>query len=1286
MEYQSILPPRKSNSNKKSKTKQSKDLNFLLNRDYRTSENDSFVNAGDDLRYRVSATTPPPKKNLLQKTGGVAKGLGEGIASSYNRTSQGIAESLAYNTKDQKNARKAVEQAQNSDAQIASTLAKASKNADQATKDRINKVLESNKGNSLDTFQKANERNKQIQDRTDPLKAAAAIASIGLDITTLGTGTAAIQAAKLAAKQGGKVAAKQTAKRIASGASQGSAAGGLNAVQENGKDVTFKDIAKGASIGAALGGALPSVAPILKGADKAVSNVAGKAGLKQLSQDGVFGTLDKAVSKAGSKITYAGSDLISKTKVGQKVIGLKDDFLSKWVSDLHPVYKALKRSDFNGKTTGAYAAARESVGNANRALSYSQDFIENNQNAKTVTQGLQERGPDLIKTRKEFDEYAKARSELELATSGKKEFSPEKIAEYKKRLDAVGGDKFDKEYQGLVGIYKDVNDLRLQNGTMSKADHQRFLDEPYDYIRQQRELPDWLIKKPGGDGTGSKVSIAKSQAIQKRNKYADSELLSPLETLTKTVQLAHVEIYRNKAAKSVYSLLEQAGEAKLMRSTDLVRERQALLADLKNSKPIVTKLNRLIRTQGKQVRQLQTILNDLNKKGMNIRLKEGGNNLPQDFLPSGLGKKLGPKDTRAFLKALVAEDPAKLKQIRKMIESRDAKLAPLLDQVEIASRDLQELYAQRTGIYNQAMATKVTVDKARNTTMSFLDDGVENVAKIDPSIASAVHNWDKQSQNVLNETLRFANQVFKYGTTGANAGFAIPNFIADQVGSAINSKSIFVTHNPVNFVHSLFISLGVPLTAKDRQLLLSYNKANKGQLSINQYTKPKSAERAANELVKNGAGVGQKFYTNIRHGKEGLRQLFDSTESLVGFTEKLTRVQNYRGTYKKASKQGLDKEALANQAARENSIDFLEFGSYGRVVNNFIPYFNASIQGNRTLLRNLSERPVSTTAKITTLISVPVASTTIWNTSDKDRKAIYNTIPEYVKEGNFVIISPGAKWNADKKRWDGVYTIKKPPGSKELSEPIRKYIEYTSDNDSDKAKTLKGFLGENAGSLAGDFGSIASPIDFSSPDKFLSSVTPQILKPTAEAISNHNFFTGEQIVSDSKLKLPVEEQKNTQYSQLTSHIAGIFNTSPLKVDQWIKQTFGEVGTNTVNSVDRLSGAPKEAVGGRSLPESIKRRFTDIPGGEDADAFYKTYNPARQDYNSVNNKINDLISPTSYKPKEAQRIADEYNATVDKRFENFYKQYGNSPTLDPEWAERIGELKFKKINAKARAKD
>lgn len=1255
--------------------------------------------------------------------------------------------------------------------------------------------------------------------KLDAKKLAAQDAETFLNVATLGIGTGIKQVGKEAVilggkellEQGAKQTAKQAAKTIgkniigtsakelAGNAAKdgliGGAYGYTSDIRSRAKDDTsLMPDAKNILIGTTIGAAIPVVGKGAKtfvaGADKQVGKQVAAAGekilekspkseiaaadsamrkaLSEIGTNGVVGTLDKYAATAGRKVGYAASDLANKTKAGQAVTALKDDFMTKWVTNFHPLYKVLKRADAEGTTTGAYVAAREAIGNANRATAFAEDFLNTNEHAQQLAGAFAAMpGADAQKHLFEFDTFAKNQSETDLAAAGKKEFTKGKTAGVEEAMAKYTPEQkeaYGAMYKNLVGIHDNLNDFRLENGLISKEQHKAFKEDPFDYVRVQRELPDWLQDKAKGQGAGSKASISGTSAIQRLSKKAEAEQLSPIETMMKTVQTAHVEAYRNKAANTVYGLLKDAGEADILRSTDIVRAKQALLKDLHETKPIVTKLTRTLRADAKGAKNLQREVDKLSQRGLDISTgavkeadvlpngktvtiktvptvtksnapvhmddlkqtytvkaalqKEYGSGktavaqmtadihnggwsqlmalnpnisestaksiadqvLVKDSIKQGFVRVSEKGSTNKTLKQgvrdLITADPAQLKLVRRMIETRQPKLAGMMDSIELMNRDLHELHQKRSGQWTEAQGMKTGVKKTNLPTVSFLDDGVENIYKTDPAVASAINNWTGQQQNVLNGFFRATNNIFKFGTTGGNIGFALPNVAGDIPGAFINSKNGIGFINPVTFLDSLYLSIGgKPMNEADRALVAGYSKGNKGATTINQYSKKPDAKRLAQQFAGYDSSAGEKLYTTLRHPLGIPRKVAETVDNIIAIGENTTRIQAKRAEKNRLLKKGvteIEADRLSNIAARENSVDFLEMGEYGKVINSLFPYFNATIQGSRTMLRNLSERPVSTSGKIAAVVGVPTVATTVWNTSDKKRNDIYKTIPDYVKENNYIVVTPGAHWNAEKKKWDGVLILKKPPGFAQFAEPARKYVEYKA-NGGDEG--IGNFLKENAGSIASDFGQAIQPIDFSNKWKFINSVTPQALKPTLQSVINKNLYTGQDIVPGSMDALDPKDQHYDNYSRLTGYFGNMFNVSPLQADSWIKSTFGELGTNAQHYIDKdLLNAPGSQTGGRSVEESITRRFSGAPGGADTDAFYSNYTKASNARKVTSAKVTALVK--AGRVNEAKRRADEYNSSINDRFSDFMSEYKDSPTYDPGWDDKINNLPIK----------
>jgi hypothetical protein len=138
----------------------------------------------------------------------------------------------------------------------------------------------------------------------------------------------------------------------------------------------------------------------------------------------------------------------------------------------------------------------------------------------------------------------------------------------------------------------------------------------------------------------------------------------------------------------------------------------------------------------------------------------------------------------------------------------------------------------------------------------------------------------------------------------------------------------------------------------------------------------------------------------------------------------------------RAIKNGM--ESWQASALARDYIDFGQFGVTGQVVNKIFPYFNASIQGTRGLLRNWKEKPLETTYKMAQLIfidqSLNLTHRTLFPQSYEDTSDI--------TFDNFFVIPTGISWK-DKDnitRWLSL-KIPKDPAQKFFSAFIRRAID-----------------------------------------------------------------------------------------------------------------------------------------------------------------------------------------------------------------------------------------------------
>lgn len=518
---------------------------------------------------------------------------------------------------------------------------------------------------------------------------------------------------------------------------------------------------------------------------------------------------------------------------------------------------------------------------------------------------------------------------------------------------------------------------------------------------------------------------------------------------------------------------------------------------------------------------------------------------------------------------------------------------------------------------------KITEDapkKAEEGTISVLNNGVKETWAVNKDIEQAAKGLDIQSLGPILRALAMPTRIAKLGITGINLPFIVSNIARDQVTAAINADKALATSvaNPVNFVKSLWTAIG---HGKD------YDEFVRNAAGGTSFDIARDQALESLEKLKSSRSFGGKIAYTIKNPSELLR----SVEDIIGRSEELTRIQQYKGTKDALLKQGMseaDATAQAARAARENTVDFMRRGEYGSVMNSFLMYLNANIQGTRTFLRNFKNKPLQTATKIATLVYTPMALSSAWNMSDPKRRAIYEDIPEYEKQNNFIFIPSGNI----KQNEDGTWPVIKIPISQEVSNIAqlpRYWIEKMYDiNPMNITKVAQSLLGT------------VSPFGTTGGETF-SALVPQILKPSLEVKQNKSLFTGLPIVPKSMENIEPKYQTKSYTSGTIRKLAGALGISPIQAEYWINGTFGSVTPQVINAIDQVMAAlgqiPKDQIGGRTIIDSIFRRFMITQGGESERQTTESYSQFTQDVATKKFLEKQAMMPIY---KQVQSLVDE----------------------------------------------
>jgi hypothetical protein len=334
--------------------------------------------------------------------------------------------------------------------------------------------------------------------------------------------------------------------------------------------------------------------------------------------------------------------------------------------------------------------------------------------------------------------------------------------------------------------------------------------------------------------------------------------------------------------------------------------------------------------------------------------------------------------------------------------------------------------------------------------------------------------------------------------------------------------------------------------------------------------------------------AGKSKVSKILYTVTSPKELLRAVEDIVGRSEEVSRIAQFEGAKSQAIKKGLSEERaniIASKAARENSVNFMRRGEWGSVLNSAFLYFNAGIQGVRTWGRALKERPIEAGSKFIATFGLPLAAITAWNLNDPKRREVYEDIAESEKENSMIIV-PNNAVKDENNRWN-VIKIPLTPGTGDAAQIFRHAVESVKDYD---PVAFEDIYKSAVGSI--------SPIGTSS-NEAISTLTPQAIKPTIESITNRNFFFGSDIVPQSKEDLPPELQTKESTTGTAKVIGDKFGASPIKVDAFLKATFGSIAPQIQRQTDKLLAKAgvidEDEIKGVSVAEAIAKRFNSAYG-------------------------------------------------------------------------------------------
>lgn len=533
-----------------------------------------------------------------------------------------------------------------------------------------------------------------------------------------------------------------------------------------------------------------------------------------------------------------------------------------------------------------------------------------------------------------------------------------------------------------------------------------------------------------------------------------------------------------------------------------------------------------------------------------------------------------------------------------------------------------------------------TLKHADPTAFAFTvwQNGEQVVYRTTPEIYDALTNNDAQTNRF---TIKMASSIAQTLRTGAtiSPSFIVRNLLRDTMSATVNSKTGFY----LPFVDNV---RGAWKLHFDKEFSAEYH-ASGASMSTYMRADADSSRDLTKELL------GHKYDSYpvvVKQVRQLISYAWHKYEKFGNLIEDSTRA----GEFRRARNQGLSIDQ-AGQLAREITLDFSRHGKKGQIVNKYVPFFNATIQGTDKFIRTFKDNPMR--AILNTVIWIILPSLGLWAINHDDDW--YKELDENTKYTNWAIPLPG-----------GTHLLI--PKPQEVGILFGSGIEAVLNQ-------MTGTDPHGMKEWARQYAEAMTP-----------SLYPAVVRPLIEWMTNYSFWTGRNLVPASLQKAPSEMQFTSYTSELAKSLgdtwlAKSIKLSPIAIDNWISGWFGSAGRFIANTLND----PISYVRGNSRPSEPAKYWYEMPvigsfvrqngqNSEYVNRMYEIQKDMNDDYErSDAGKQRKGKKSSSNKPKELKQV-DTAVKSVSKLNKEI-KAIRNDPKKDPDRKRQEIDQRRTKIN-------
>lgn len=448
----------------------------------------------------------------------------------------------------------------------------------------------------------------------------------------------------------------------------------------------------------------------------------------------------------------------------------------------------------------------------------------------------------------------------------------------------------------------------------------------------------------------------------------------------------------------------------------------------------------------------------------------------------------------------------------------------------------------------------------------YFENGTKKMVAVPEAMASALKTSSPETADFVSKLAALSSGWLRLGATTVNAAFIFSNAIRDFKLARVAARSKLIPFDLKDYFGGLWSALG---RGKEYREFLDSGASFAGffenMSGLGSFSGEESAANKAYSAVTEG--TFSKFMKTAVNPLEWIR-----------FAGETVELAPRMGMRQAALRAGMSPEQAA-LASRQSTIDFAAMGSKMKVVNMWIPFLNARVQGSLTLAKALKSAGTSkraaaaTAAEITALTVTPAIATYLYNT--RYHADMYAKVEPFIRENYHFVITGRAVDPETGEEIPKMITIPKGEIDKVFGNAVENFMLFSDQKDSLPADRL-----------AMQIFSDSLPLNFASEGEvnirpLLAQALNPFLKAMVELSTNVNLFTGrpvepEFIKGERTKNIEPSERFTEKTGEVAKLIGRTFGVSPMKVENFMGTQFGGLG--------------RQIASGRKFPDKIMGSF------------------------------------------------------------------------------------------------